>query len=181
MSKRGIKMPNINDFLKLDLPMRVRNNHALEHATLHVLQEKGIKSPLGGISDTGGFWIYGDVATDILFEASQEALTRLGNGENELAVHPNCGTNIMVSGLAAGSLAWISMFGTSGKFGKKLRRLPIAVLMGLIGYQIARPYGPKLQEQITTNADVHGLEIIEVIQHNVADRIVHRVATRLAR
>lgn len=181
MSKKGINMPNINDFLKLDLPMRVRNNHALEHATLHVLQEKGIKSPLGGISDMGGFWVYGDVATDVIFEASQEALTRLGNGENELAVHPNCGTNIAVSGLAAGSLAWISMIGTGGKFGKKLRRLPIAVLMGLIGYQIARPYGPKLQEQITTNADVHGLEIIEVIQHNIADRIVHRVATRLVK
>ncbi|MDO9546520.1 MAG: DUF6391 domain-containing protein [Pelolinea sp.] len=174
-------MPYLDDFLKMDLLMRVRNNHALEHATLHVLQEKGLKSPLGGISDMGGFWIYGEVVTDVLFEASQEALTRLGNGESELAVHPNCGTNIAISGLAAGSLAWISMFGTQGKIGKKLRRLPIAILLGLIGYQIASPFGQKLQKQFTINADVQGLEIIEVNQHNVADRIVHRVATRLAR
>ena len=172
-------MPTIDQFLEFDLPMRVRCNHALEHATLHVLQEKGIKSPIGGISDGGGFWIYGDVKTDILFEASQEALTRLSNGENTLAVHPNCGTNIAVRGLAAGGLAWVSMLGTSGKFGKKFRRFPIAVLMGLIGFQIARPYGPKIQKQITTNADVQGLLITEVIQHNVVDRIVHRVSTRL--
>lgn len=174
-------MPTIDDVLNLDIPMRVRCNHALEHATLHVLQEKGINTPLGGISDMGGFWIYGDVATETLFGASQEALKRLADGENELAVHPNCGTNIAVSALAAGSMAWMGMLGTRGKFGKKLLRLPIAVLLGLIGYQIARPYGPKLQEQITTNADVNGLEIIEVIQHNVVDKVVHRVATRLAR
>lgn len=174
-------MANKDDILISDLSMHVRSNHALEHATLHVLQEKGIQSRLGGISDMGGFWVYGDVETDELFKAVEEALTRLGNGETQLAVHPNCGTNIVVSGIAAGSLAWLSMLGTGGKFGKKIRRLPIAVLMALIGYQIARPYGPKLQEKITTNANVNGLEIIEVIQHNVADRIVHRVATRFKR
>ena len=51
-------MPNIDNILNQDLPMRVRSNHALEHATLHVLQEKGIKTQLGGISDVGGFWIF---------------------------------------------------------------------------------------------------------------------------
>ena len=174
-------MSTLDDILNLDVPQRVRSNHALEHATLHVLKEKGINTRLGGISDFGGFWIYGDVATDSLFEASREALGRLANGEKDLAIHPNCGTNIAVGGLAGGSLAWMSMMGTHGKFGKKLRRLPIAVLLGLIGYQIARPYGPKIQEQFTTNADVHGLEIIEVLQHTIADKIVHRVATRLTK
>jgi hypothetical protein len=172
-------MPTIEDLLKSDLPMRVRSNHALEHATLHVLQEKGIKSPLGGLSDGGGFWIYGDVKTDTLYEACQEGLTRLINGENNLAVHPNCGTNIAVRGLAAGGLAWIGMLGTGGKLTKKIRRFPIAALMGIIGYQIARPYGPTLQKKITTNADVHGIVITEVIQYIVVDRIVHRVSTRL--
>ena len=174
-------MPKANEYLRTDLPMRVRSNHALEHATLHVLQEKGIQSQLGGISDTGGFWIYGDVTADVLFEAAQEALKRLGDGEKKLAVHPNCGTNIVVGGLAAGSMAWLGMLGTKGKIGRKFRRFPVAVLMGLIGYQVARPYGPKLQEKITTNADVHGMEVLEVIQHNIADKVVHRVATRLVR
>ena len=174
-------MPIIDDVLNQDLPMRVRNNHALEHATLHVLQEKGIKTQLGGISDVGGFWIYGEASTDTVFAAAQEALTRLADGENELAVHPNCGTNIAVGGLAAGGLAWISMLGTRGRLSRKIRRLPIAVLLGLIGYQIARPLGPKLQKQVTTNADVKGLEISEVIRHDVFGRTAHRISTRLAR
>ena len=86
----------IDDILAGNIPVRVRNNHALEHATLHVLQEKGLKSRLGGISDVGGFWIYGDVETEAIFTAAQEALKRLADGESELAVHPNCGTNIAV-------------------------------------------------------------------------------------
>jgi len=174
-------MPMIDDVLKMDLSMRVRSNHALEHATLHVLQEKGINVRLGGISDGGGFWIFGEVSTDVILDAAQEALARLVGGENELAVHPNCGTNIVVRGLAAGSLAWISMLGTRGKLFRKLRRLPLAVMLGLVGYQIAEPLGPKLQKQITTNADVEGLLIAEVLQHKVYGRTVHRVSTRLVR
>jgi len=174
-------MPTIDDILNQDFSVRVRSNHALEHATLHVLQEKGIRTQLGGISDVGGFWIYGEVSTEIVLSAAQEALTRLADGENELAVHPNCGTNIAVGSLVAGGLAWMGMLGTRGRLSRKLRRLPLAVLLGLIGYQIARPLGPKLQKQVTTNADVKGLEIAEVIQRDVFGRTVHRVSTRVAR
>ena len=75
----------------------------------------------------------------------------------------------------------MGMLGTRGRLSRKLRRLPLAVLLGLIGYQIARPLGPKLQKQVTTNADVKGLEIAEVIQRDVFGRTVHRVSTRVAR
>jgi hypothetical protein len=170
-----------DDLLATNLPMQVRSNHALEHATLHVLQQKGIKTRLGGISDLGGFWIYGEVETTVLMEAAREALKRLAAGEQELAIHPNCGTNIAVGALAGGGMAWLSMVGTRGKFGKKLRRLPVAALLAVVGYQLARPYGPKLQEQITTNADVSGLEIVEVIEHEVMGGPVHRVATRFGK
>ena len=166
-----------DDLLGNNLPMHVRNNHALEHATLHVLQEKGNKSRLGGISDIGGFWIYGEIAADELMEAAQEALQRLADGEDALAIHPNCGTNIAVGALAGGGLAWLSMLGTKGKVGRRLRRLPIATMLAMVGYQLARPYGPKLQEKITTNADIRGLKIIEVVKHQVMDKTVHRVVT----
>jgi len=169
----------MDDINNQNLPMRIRSNHALEHATLHVLQEKGINTQLGGISDISGFWIYGDVSTELIFAATQEALNRLVGGENKLAVHPNCGTNIAVGSLAAGSLAWIGMLGTRGRFGRRLRRLPLAVLLALVGYQLARPFGPKLQEKITTNADLEGLEIEEVVKHDVLGRIVHHISIRL--
>ena len=175
-------MPVIQELLNQDLPNRVRRNHALEHATLHILQEKGISGRLGGISDAGGFWIYGDVPTETLLLAAQEALKRLADGESGLAVHPNCGTNLAVGALAAGGLAWVGMRGTKGKIGRRIARLPIAVLMGIIGYQVAKPLGPKIQEQVTTNADVSGMEVAQVLRHEMVNGIsVHRVSTRMAR
>jgi len=110
--------------------------------------------------------------------AAQEALERLQKGESALAVHPDCGTNYAVSGLAAGGLAWLGMQGTRGKLGRQLRRLPLAVLLGVIGYQIARPMGPKLQERVTTNADVSRLKVVEVVRQDVMGNAVHRVRTR---
>ena len=175
-------MKVIQELLNQDVPNRVRSNHALEHATLHVLQEKGITGRLGGISDAGGFWIYGEVPTETLLLAAQEALKRLADGESALAVHPNCGTNLAVGALAAGGLAWMGMWGTKGKMGRRLARLPIAVLMGIIGYQIAKPLGPMIQEQITTNADVSGIEVVQVLRHDVVSGvIIHHVSTRKTR
>lgn len=171
-------MPIFEDILNQELPARVRSNHALEHATLHILGEKGFQGRLSGVSDAGGFYIYGEVPTETLLLAAQDALKRLQAGDTALAVHPNCGTNFAVSGLAAGGLAWMSMWGTQGKVGRRLRRLPIAALAGLIGYQVAKPLGPKLQERITTNAEVSDLEVVEVLQHDVLGGTVHRVRTK---
>lgn len=174
-------MSEFEDLINQGLPARVRNNHALEHATLHVMEEQGFKGRLSGISDAGGFYIYGEASTESVFLAAQEALKRLQEGDTALAVHPNCGTNLVVSGLAAGGLAWMSMFGTKGKLGRRLRRLPVAVLAGLVGYQMAKPLGPKLQESITTNADVGGLSVTEVVKHDVLGSTVHRVKTQYSR
>lgn len=172
-------MPIMDDLLNQQVPVHIRSNHALEHATLHVLQERGVNVPMGGISDAGGFWIYGELDTEEILNAAQEAMQRLMGGEAELAVHPNCGTNIAIGALSAGGLAWLSMMGTKGHIGRRLRRIPVAVLMGLVGYQLAKPLGPKVQEQITTNADVTGLKIVDVIRNDVMGYTVHRVSTKM--
>jgi hypothetical protein len=38
--------------------------------------------------------------------------------------------------------------------------------------------GPKVQEQITTNADVSKMEIVEVVRQDVMGNPVHRVTTQ---
>ena len=156
----------------------VRRNHALEHATLHVLGRLRPGRMLAGYSDLMGFWILGEVEIEDVQQAVEEALARLRAGEHKLAIQPNCGTNLAVSGLAAGGLAWMGMLGTRGKLGRQLRRLPLAVLLGVIGYQLAQPLGPRLQQQITTNADVTHLSVLEVVQQEVMGNSVHRVRTR---
>ena len=92
---------NIQTFLKLPVVSRVRRNHGLEHATLHVLSRRHPGQPLSGHSDTGGFWLVGNLPTEEVYSAAQEALVRLNAGERSLAVHQNCGTNYVISGSMA--------------------------------------------------------------------------------
>ena len=78
---------------------RIRRNHALEHATLHILAQRFPGKPMAGHSNPRGFWILGDVPTEEIKSAVESALARLRAGESHLALHPNCGTNIAVAGM----------------------------------------------------------------------------------
>ncbi len=111
---------------------RVRRNHGLEHATLHVLAERHPGRPLAGHSDLNGFWIIGDLTAEDLASAIQEARLRLESGESKLAVHPNCGTNIATSGVLAGLAAAVGMFGVGKRARDNLDRLPLAILLATL-------------------------------------------------
>ena len=88
--------------LSPDAFSRIRRNHGLEHATLHVLAQRHPKISMAGHSNATGFWLLGDVDTEDLSDAIEEALRRMRSGERNLAVHPNCGTNFVSAGTIAG-------------------------------------------------------------------------------
>jgi len=68
----------------------VRKNHALEHATIHVLEEI-VPVKLSGVSNPNGFVIQGVSDPYLVLQAAHEAKRRLLSGEKDLAVHPRCG------------------------------------------------------------------------------------------
>src|SRR5260370_39939288 len=72
---------------------RIRQNHALEHATITILSGMVPDLRVSARSSSSGFIILGDVDLGLLRRALDEALRRLQAGEAELAIHPNCGTN----------------------------------------------------------------------------------------
>ena len=162
----------------LDLPLilETRRNHALEHATIHILSAKYPDRHLAGHSNPTGFFILGNVTTEDLKSSVTEALTRLRAGESELAVHPGCGTNFATTALLAGSLAWVPLSGA-----KSMRRrfwlLPFAVAFGLLGYVISQPLGPLLQAKVTTEADPGNLQIEDIIPVRRNGVALHRVIT----
>ncbi|MBW4548286.1 MAG: hypothetical protein KME25_28170 [Symplocastrum torsivum CPER-KK1] len=109
-------VPGLKEILML------RQVHALEHATVWVLGERGNLGnangstttrqsdnvTLGGLSTDEGFYLYGRVNLADLRRAVPTALQRLTTGEWDLAVHPRCGTNLSVgmfltAGLALGT------------------------------------------------------------------------------
>jgi hypothetical protein len=134
--------------------LTIRQVHALEHATVWVLSEaarSGNSSinpdALGGMSTESGFYLYGPVNITQLRQAVQTALSRLTEGEWNLAVHPRCGTNLSVGMLLTGGLALGINF--------LLPKGPIEQLLGIglattAATQLAPDLGSIAQQYLTT-------------------------------
>jgi len=156
---------------------RVRRNHGLEHATLHILARRHPQVPMAGHSDIGGFWILGDVSNEELTMSAREALYRLRNGEHRLAIHPNCGTNFATAGILSGTAAAAVMMSAGRRTRDKLDRLPLAISMATLALVLAQPLGLLIQERFTTSGFPDSLEIVEVISRKRGRLNVHRIIT----
>jgi hypothetical protein len=155
---------------------RTRRNHGLEHATVTVLTQKHPGLRLAGRSTPFGFYIYGRVETEALRAAVAEALGRLKAGELHLAVHPNCGTNLIAKGLAAGLTSYFSFLGANTTT-SRLRRLPrVAVLSGL-ALMLAQPLGLALQRHLTTSAEIRDMRIVSLKRSDRGGLVTHFVTT----
>ena len=167
-------MPNM-----LDLPFlsRIRRNHGLEHATLTTLARRFPRQPMAGYSDMNGFWIVGDLDTEVVTEAAMEALDRLRKGERALAIHPNCGTNFAVAGTLAG-LAGAATMLVGGTRKQKLERLPLAAVLATVAIIAAQPLAYQIQSRVTTSGDPGGLHITYVLRQEQGKVVLHRIYTQ---
>ena len=173
---KGIIPPMDKSILELPFILNTRRNHALEHATLHVLATKYPTKPMAGHSNPTGFFILGSLPTEDVRWAVTQALTRLRAGESHLAIHPGCGTNLATSTIVAATFAWFAMRGAKSTFGRLLR-LPFALALAVVGAVVSRPLGPMLQEKVTTDAEMGSLQVLDV-QPTVSGRVqAHRVRT----
>lgn len=157
---------------------RIRRNHALEHATMQVLAEKYPGLRMAGYSDANGFWLVGDVETDRIRHAAEEALARLKGGENTLAIHPHCGTNLVATSLLAGSFAWLGMLGGGKKLRERLERLPFVVTLVTLAVFLSQPLGPFLQARVTTSPVSQGMDLLRIERSQRGNLPMHRVLTR---
>jgi hypothetical protein len=162
----------------LDAPAvsRIRRNHGLEHATIHMLSRGKLRSPIAGHSDAGGFWLLGDVSTEQVQQAVDEALARLRAGERELAIHPNCGTNLVTSGLAAGMAGALAL-GSARDDRQRLERLPLALLFSVGALLLSRPLGTRIQQRVTTSGVPGDLRVVEIRRGQRGKWVTHRVTT----
>jgi hypothetical protein len=160
--------------LNLPLILETRRNHALEHATLHLLAHKYKNQSMVGHSNPTGFFLLGNFETDDVKSAAAEALTRLNAGESGLAVHAGCGTNLAVSALLPATFAWAPLRGARSTFWR-VWLIPIAILFAVFGYLLSKPLGPWLQRYITTEANLGNMQIVDI---RPVRKGVHRVITK---
>lgn len=157
-------MENIENKIRtapLNVIAHIRKNHAMEHATIHLLTQALPNVSFGGWSFVKGFWILGKAELQDVQKAAEMAYARLNNGEKKLAIHPNCGTNAAVIGLCTAGAAMITTLGTD-KDEDRLTKFSAFLTAGMIGVLAGRPLGPKVQEKITTDADVSSLSIVSI-------------------
>jgi hypothetical protein len=157
---------------------RTRRNHGLEHATLNLLSKTHPRQPLAGHSDAGGFWILGEISTSELSQTVEEALERLKTGQADLAIHQNCGTNLLISGFAAGLAGAAVLIGVGERKRDKIERIPLITTLSVLALILSRPLGPLLQKNITTSSEPGSLNIISITKHGLSGTTAHRIKTQ---
>ena len=168
----------LNAILRSPGVSSIRRNHGLEHATLHVLSKRYPELGLAGHSNTNGFWLLGDVSTEDVRIAVDEALTRMRGGERDLAVHANCGTNFVTSGTFAGLAGALAMVGAGRNWQDKIERLPLAASLATLALILAQPLGLKVQERLTTSGTPGNLKVIDIIPTRRGRIKAHHIITR---
>jgi len=135
----------------------IRRNHALEHATINVLEKyAGRTLLLAGLSQKNGFIISGAQDPNLVIKAAQEGLNLLKQGECQLAIHRRCGTSIAIANFLAAVLFLIFLIQT-GNFSI------FAIIIALILANALGPYlGELTQKYFTTSCDVKYLEIVGI-------------------
>ncbi len=155
---------------------RIRRNHGLEHATIHVLSESHKRFSAQGNSDHRGFHlnIYGDVNEAEVAAAVAEAQRRLRAGERQLAVHTNCGTVLVTTAMLATAAAQaVFSFeqwregtpdgkGAGRRWLTAANALPGATLAVVAALIVGRPLGLTLQERYTVDGNIADLEVVSV-------------------
>ena len=148
-------IPGLKEFLV------VRQVHALEHATVWMLSDlvnlkqaklatsylSADNETIGGLSTDKGFYLYGEIDPSKLRMAVYRALTRLQQGEWNLALHPRCGTNSSVAAMLTATMAMTAHV--------TLPRSPLHQIMGvglaaMAANYLAPELGLYVQKYITT-------------------------------
>jgi len=160
----------------LDLPLllETRRNHAVEHATLHILARKFKNQTMGGHSNPTGFYLMGNFTKDDIMTAATEAMERLRAGESGLAIHEGCGTNIATSTLLPATMAFVPMQRARSTFWRFML-IPFAILLAVFGYFLSKPLGPWLQRNVTTEAELGDMRIVDIIR---VRKGLHRIITK---
>ena len=165
-------------FRSIPVLERIRKNHGLEHATIHLLSAQRPGTGLAGRSDHRGFVLFGNVSTDAVAEAAEKALERMRNGEHHLAVHPNCGTNFVTSGMLVGLVAFVGAISLGKTWRTRLERLPLLMSVATLTLIFAQPLGMTVQREVTTTGLMGDLKIVSITRHQAGRWTMHRIETR---
>ena len=136
-----------------DPTARLRQCHAIEHATVAILLERraGRRMRVAGLSHPAGFLLACSADLHEVASAAREARTRLAAGESHLAISEHCGTTIVLGALLTASSVRLAL-ARNGPFSR-------AVLWAAGALVVSPAIGSVLQQRFTTSANVAQREV----------------------
>jgi len=161
---------------RIPLVSRLRGNHALEHATMHILAQQAPGKYLMGRTAPRGFTLYGDLTADAVAQAAQEGCSRLRAGQHHLAIHPNCGTNIATAGVLAGFGAFLALEAHRPR--SRWERLSQVLWSATLGVLLAQPLGRWVQARLTTSSQVENARIGRITSQRQGSFLRHDIEVR---
>ncbi len=164
--------PVVQVVQQLLLGSAVKQNHALEHATIVLLSKKFPDVRLAGISFAAGFFVFGELSTEAILPAAQEALNLLRTTSPELAIHERCGTNLAVSGLLTGLSAM-----AVARMRRPYNSANNVILASTAALILARPLGLTVQRYVTTQTPNESMTIEKVSPMKLFGAPAHFVST----
>lgn len=140
---------------KIARSKNIRKNHAIEHATINVLEQSvGHELNISGLSQENGFYIAGIQNADMVEEAAIRGLNLLKQGHCELAIHRRCGTDIAIANFTTALVFLVLLISTG-----TVRILNI--IIALIISNLISPYlGQYIQKYFTTSCAVQNTGIV---------------------
>jgi hypothetical protein len=142
---------------------------------MHLLSEALPGAGLVARSTTSGFIVYGEVPTRVVLECAVEGLRRLQAGHSQLAVHPNCGTGLVLAGVLAGLGSFLVLGTKRRTLAERMLLLPAACAAATAGVMLARRLGPVVQAKMTTTSDVAGMRVTGATSTRQAGILSHHV------
>jgi hypothetical protein len=150
----------------------VKQNHALEHATIVLLSRRFPDSRLAGVSFAAGFFVFGEVPPEAILPAAEEALNLLRTTSPEMAIHERCGTNLAVTGVLTGLAA-----ATVARMRRPFNSLNNVILAATAALILARPLGLTVQRYVTTQTPNNSMVITGLKTFNFLGTPAHFVST----
>jgi hypothetical protein len=150
----------------------VKQNHALEHATIVLLSRQFPDIRLAGVSFAAGFFIFGEVPPEAIVPAAEEALNLLRTTSPEMAIHERCGTNLAVTGVLTGLAA-----ATVARMRRPFNSLNNVILAATAAIILARPLGLVVQRYVTTQTPNNSMVITGLKTFNFLGTPAHFVST----
>jgi hypothetical protein len=143
-------------FVLLLISRRMRRNHALEHATINVFEQRYRRTGVTGMPDRDGYFLRGRADPDVLIASGQQAIQRLRDGEKRLAIHRRCPTSLVSAQLLL-AVVFTAALVVIDRFSA-----PLFLLALIGGAGLGAPLSPILQRIVLVDPNIGGLEIRDV-------------------